>query len=71
MRVPENLKLNKFVYIRIPKLATEFAKHGFMAALPNNYTGDEKAPTSGRKSDNVANAMNYAEKRAKEEQKKD
>ena len=70
MRIPDNLKLNKFVFIRIPKLSAEFAKHGFMATLPQNYSGDELVPTNERKSDKIAGAVRYAEKTEKEKENK-
>lgn len=69
MRIPKTLKLNRFVYVRIPKMKDEFQKHGFMATLPDNYTGDETAPKSARKSDMYADAENYAKKTANEKPK--
>lgn len=60
MRIPKSLKLNKFVYVRIPSMKEEFVKHGFMAALPTNYSGDETAPAGGRKSDIIADADKFA-----------
>lgn len=69
MNIPKSLKLNRFVYVRIPKMSEEFQKHGFMATLPNNYSGDNNAPTAERKSDIVANADKYAKKKAEEKPK--
>lgn len=62
MRIPKSLKLNRFVYVRIPSMHEEFQKHGFMAALPTNYSGDENAPTGARKSDVFGDAARFAKK---------
>lgn len=59
MRIPKNLKLNRFQYVRIPSMREEFKKHGFMAALPTNYSGDDTAPTATRKSEMYAGAESY------------
>lgn len=44
------------MYVRIPSMKEEFVKHGFMAALPTNYSGDENAPRQGRKSEMYGDA---------------
>lgn len=66
MRIPKTLKLNKFQYVRIPSMGEEFRKHGFMAALPSNYTGNEIAPTAIRKSEMYAEADKFERKTVKE-----
>lgn len=71
MRIPKSLKLNRFVYVRIPSMSEEFQKHGFMAALPTNYSGDDNAPTASRKSDVYGEADKFARKAVAEKPKEE
>lgn len=68
MNIPENLKLNRFVYVRIPKLREEFKKHGFIATLPNAYSGDEKPSSVTRKSEKYADAAKFEAEKLAEKQ---
>lgn len=71
MRIDKKFKLNKFMYVRIPSMSEEFAKHGYMAALPQNYSGDQAAPTAIRKSELYAGAEKFAKETANNKPKED
>lgn len=60
MFVPDKLKLNKFVHVRIPSNKEYFARVGLSSTgLSNQYTGDELADTGKTKIDSIADMDAY------------
>lgn len=60
MLVPDKLKLNKFVHVRIPSNKEYFARVGLSSAgLSTQYTGDEIADTGKSKIDSIADMDAY------------
>lgn len=58
MFVIEQLKLNRYSAVAIPKVSTLYQRFG-KTGLPsaNAYTGDEVLPLSERKTDSIARAV--------------
>lgn len=60
MFVPDKLKLNKFVHVRIPSNKEYFARVGLSSTgLSTQYTGDEIADTGKTKIDSIADMDAY------------
>lgn len=60
MFVPDKLKLNKFVHVRIPSNKEYFGRVGLSSpGTSNQYTGDELAPMGKSKIDTLADMDAY------------
>lgn len=53
MYIPEKLKLNKFRFVDIPKPITYFKRFGYQSTNPVQFTGDQVAPASMSKIDEI------------------
>lgn len=54
MKVPEKLKLNKFVHVRIPSNETFFQRFGRQTPSEGMYSGEDPLPTMRQKLDAIA-----------------
>lgn len=68
MYCPDELKLNKFVFVRIPKPKDIFARFGNSVPQSSQYSGDESIPAFQSKIDNLAQQMEDYEAFARSEQ---
>lgn len=73
MRIPDSLKLNKFVRCNLPSGRDLFAKLGLLSVgSPAQYSGDEEPLHNGNKIDVMADMLAYdAMKQCEEDSKKE
>lgn len=68
MRVPDSLKLNKFVLCNLPSARNLFAKLGVMSVgSSSQYSGDQDSPVNGTKIDVMADMLAFDAQRQREE----
>ena len=71
MRVPDSLKLNKFVRCNLPSGRDLFAKLGLLSVgSVAQYSGDEEPLPSGNKTDVMADMLEFDAQRQREEDSK-
>lgn len=71
MFVPDKLKLNKFQHVRIPSNKEYFSRVGLSGlGASNQYTGDEFAPPSQSKIDQILETDREYQKYLRENTKK-
>lgn len=71
MFIPEEMMINKFVAVNIPKPKSMFARVGQVSLPDKDYSGDDVVPEQMRKVDSMADYEAYAEMMAKEQSKSD
>lgn len=66
----ENMKVNAFHQVAIPRNAEYFARYGYAASPEALYSGDELAPTPKNKTDILADMERYDQMKQQEENSK-
>ena len=61
MYIPEDLKVNKFVAVKLPKNCDYFARFGFKNPTAQMYTGDNCAVMPQNKVDQIYDYQRYVE----------
>lgn len=71
MYVNEKLKLNKFRKVQIPENRDYFSRYGFLNSPESSYSGEESAPGSLTKIEEIELGEKYAKMMAEEQAKKE
>lgn len=67
MYVPEKLKLNKFRVVQIPENRDYFSRFGFLKSPDSAYTGDNDAPHTMTKIEEIEAGRAYDAMKQREE----
>lgn len=60
MYIPEEMKFNRFVDVKLPKNHDYFARLGQFQPSPSMYTGDDPAIMEQNKVDSIQDYLDYA-----------